>query len=398
VGNIDRGSTFAQKTEPFFLAISADSHITEPPRTYIDRIDPKFRDMAPYVANDPRPGRSGEVFILPDMSPIAMGLVAAAGQDPATMKEDGGFADLHKGGWDPLARLVDQDRDGIAAEMIYPTVGMVLAGHPNRDYVQACSLAYNDWLQEYCDAAPTRLYGLGMTAVRSVEEAIQDFARMKEQGFKGVTMPGGPATEFDYDDPRFDPLWRAAVELDMPISFHVFTGGGSGPIKRDAEGKPLPNNLVPTRGPKITAWNQAIRGCQDIISLFIFGRVFERHPQLKLVCVEGDAGWAPHFAYRMDHVYDRHRKWMGFPAMNKRPGDTFRDNIYLTFQDDWVAFKMTNLCNPRRLMWANDFPHSDATWPWSQEMLEEHTKSLTDQERQWILHDNVKELYNLNVA
>jgi hypothetical protein len=30
--------------------ISADSHITEPPNTYIDRIDAKFRDRAPRVA------------------------------------------------------------------------------------------------------------------------------------------------------------------------------------------------------------------------------------------------------------------------------------------------------------------------------------------------------------
>jgi predicted TIM-barrel fold metal-dependent hydrolase len=46
-------------------------------------------------------------------------------------------------------------------------------------------------------------------------------------------------------------------------------------------------------------------------------------------------------------------------------------------------------------MWANDFPHSDSTWPWSQEMLAEQTKKLSDQEREWILHDNVSELYQL---
>jgi uncharacterized protein len=78
------------------------------------------------------------------------------------------------------------------------------------------------------------------------------------------------------------------------------------------------------------------------------------------------------------------------------PSDYFKQNVYVTFQDDWVAFKMTDLCNPRRLMWANDFPHSDSTWPWSQELLEKHTESLTEQEKNWILRDNVKELYNLN--
>jgi predicted TIM-barrel fold metal-dependent hydrolase len=46
-------------------------------------------------------------------------------------------------------------------------------------------------------------------------------------------------------------------------------------------------------------------------------------------------------------------------------------------------------------MWANDFPHSDSTWPNSQELLAKHTSHLTEQEKNFILHDNVAELYNL---
>ena len=50
-----------------------------------------------------------------------------------------------------------------------------------------------------------------------------------------------------------------------------------------------------------------IRSNQDIMGMLIFGGVFERHPQLALVCVEADAGWAPHWMYRMDHYYMRHQ-------------------------------------------------------------------------------------------
>jgi predicted TIM-barrel fold metal-dependent hydrolase len=72
--------------------------------------------------------------------------------------------------------------------------------------------------------------------------------------------------------------------------------------------------------------------------------------------------------------------------------------VYTTFQDDWVAFRMTDMVNVERLMWANDFPHSDSTWPWSQEMLAEHTAELSDRDRDRILHDNVAELYGLAVG
>jgi predicted TIM-barrel fold metal-dependent hydrolase len=55
------------------------------------------------------------------------------------------------------------------------------------------------------------------------------------------------------------------------------------------------------------------------------------------------------------------------------------------------------MCNIDRLMWANDFPHSDSTWPWSQDVLTEQTKNLTEHERNRICHDNVAELYSLSV-
>jgi len=54
--------------------------------------------------------------------------------------------------------------------------------------------------------------------------------------------------------------------------------------------------------------------------------------------------------------------------------------------------------NWHRLMWANDFPHSDSTWPWSQAMLAEHTTALTDAQRRAILCDNVAELYHIDLA
>src|SRR5689334_10034844 len=95
-----------------YPVISADSHITEPPGTYIDHIDPAWRDKAPRMVDG---GEGvGDVFWVEGMKrPVPMGLVAAAGKPAEEIRVLGQrFDELHRGGWDPDARLADQARDG----------------------------------------------------------------------------------------------------------------------------------------------------------------------------------------------------------------------------------------------------------------------------------------------
>ncbi|HKI75366.1 MAG TPA: amidohydrolase family protein [Pseudomonadales bacterium] len=364
-----------------FPVISADSHITEAPNTYSDFIDAAWKDKAPRIVNK---GDAGDFFQIDGMdNPIALGLVAAAGKRPEEIRVDGSrFEDLHRGGWDPHARLADQARDGVSAEVIYPTVGMMLCNHPNFDYKKACFEAYNRWIANYCGEYPARLLGCGQTTMRSPEEGIEELKTIKSLGLRGVMMPGNPQQE-DYDSPIYDDFWEAAVEFGLPLSFHILTTRNSG------FGQP--------RGPRINSFLSIIRGNQDIMGTLVFGGVFERHPKLKVVCVEADAGWVPHYMYRMDHAFTRHRNWLA-PGieLSKLPSEYFAEHIYTTFQDDWVAFKTADLMNWRRLLWASDFPHSDSTWPWSQELLAKHASDLTDEQQRAILCDNVCELYGID--
>jgi len=362
--------------------ISADSHVTEPPGTYVDRIDPAYRDRAPRLHHD---ATLGDVMLIDNgQSLVPFWLVAAAGRPTEEVRLDSGktFADLHRGGWDPDARLADQDADGVSAEVIYPSVGMLLCNHPDPAYQAACFRAYNLWIAEFCARAPARLIGLGQTALRTPEEGIRDLEEIKRLGLRGVMLPGVPPNA-DYDDPMYAELWDAVVDLGLPPSFHILTSKTDSVLSRHV------------RGPKLNNFMTIIRGNQDIVGTMIFGGVFERHPRLRIVCVEADAGWAPHYMYRADHAYDRHRNWLTAGPLSRRPSEYFREHVYLTFQDDWVAFRTANLMNPERLMWANDFPHSDATWPNSQALLAEHTVHLDDDQRRRILHDNVAELYGI---
>ena len=279
--------------------------------------------------------------------------------------------------------MADQARDGVAAEILYPTVGMVLCNHRDLDYRKACFDAYNRWIAEYCAAHPARLLGIGQTAMRSPEDGIRDLHAIRALGLRGVMMPGMPGVE-DYDSRAYDDFYRAAIDLELPLSFHILTSR---------------EDLTAVRGPRINAFLSVIRGCQDIMGTFVFGGVFERNPKLKVVCVEADAGWVAHYMYRMDHAYKRHRNWLSASQdLSKMPSEYFREHIYTTFQDDWVAFRSADQMNWRRLMWANDFPHSDSTWPWSQEMLAEQSKHLTAEQRRAILCENVADLYSIDLS
>ena len=166
-----------------YPVISADSHITEHPDTYVAHIDAAWKDKAPKMVDG---GERGDVFVIDGMdSPIPMGLVAAGGKPPEELNMAGvKFEDLHRGGWDPTARLADQDTDGIAAEIIYPTVGMLLCNHRDFDYKKACFDAYNRWIAEYCASNSKRLLGCGQTAIlggsrtRTLSDRILNPARL----------------------------------------------------------------------------------------------------------------------------------------------------------------------------------------------------------------------------
>ncbi|MDQ1424848.1 MAG: hypothetical protein QOD72_2346, partial [Acidimicrobiaceae bacterium] len=150
--------------------ISADSHITEAPNTYTDYIDPAYRDTAPHIVST---DDKGDIYVIDGMRrSIPMGLVAAAGVPAEELNQRARYEDLHRSGYDSSYRLEDQRRDGISAELIYPSVGMVLCNHPDFDYKRAAMQAYNRWIAEYCSIDTNRLLPLGQSAMRSPEEGI----------------------------------------------------------------------------------------------------------------------------------------------------------------------------------------------------------------------------------
>ena len=97
--------------------ISADSHVTEPGECYLD-IDPRFRDRAPRADTD---DQMGAVIVIDEgRARIPYGMIAAAGR-PAESIHPYNYVpweELHPGGWDPAARLDEQDQDGVSVEIL----------------------------------------------------------------------------------------------------------------------------------------------------------------------------------------------------------------------------------------------------------------------------------------
>jgi predicted TIM-barrel fold metal-dependent hydrolase len=373
---IDRAPAPALATRP----ISADSHVCEPPDCYTRHMDPKFRADAPHVLRDPA---RGDMFVIKNRPNIPMAFVSGAGRDPKDVGHKfTTYEEFYAGGWEPKARLADQDTDGLAGELLYPSVGMSIGQLEDPDYRHACVWAYNRWLQDFCSYDPSRLVGIGQPAIRTIAEGIKELEQIKAMGHKGIIMPADGKQAQDFHGEMWDPFWEAAADLGLPLGFHIFGGK---------------NDMV-ARGPEINWWNGVMRGVQDIIGTFIFGGVFERHPKLRLVAVECDAGWVPHYSYRMDHVFNRHRYTKKAVPLSKMPSAYLSENVYFTFQDDWTALRVTHLLNDRRLLWANDFPHNDATWPHSQQLLAEQTRDIPADVTRRILRDNTVELYGLGQA
>ena len=67
--------------------LSADSHVTEPPNTYVDYIDSSWKDRAPHLVEHEK---LGAIFVIDGMErPVPMGLIAAAGKPAEEIRVTG---------------------------------------------------------------------------------------------------------------------------------------------------------------------------------------------------------------------------------------------------------------------------------------------------------------------
>jgi predicted TIM-barrel fold metal-dependent hydrolase len=123
--------------------------------------------------------------------------------------------------------------------------------------------------------------------------------------------------------------------------------------------------------------------------------VAERHPALKFVVSEFNAGWIAHWLDRVDQGLLREYRFKREEFTGERPHEVWSRQFYATIEDDRPALLTRELIGVDNLMWGSDYPHVDSTWPSSMAVLDEVFDGVSTEDRQKITHDNVKTLYGI---
>jgi uncharacterized protein len=369
---------------------SCDSHVVEP-REVFSGLEQRFGERAPRIV-DGHQGKKGEFVLLPGSPPIPVGRLGIAGarlDDPRTQERIArGYAGLNPGVRDPHMRLEEQDQDGIVGEVMYPSINLFTFAIPERDVVDAVFQRHNDWVIDYCSAAPERLIGIGCLSLPDVDLALAELKRAAAKGVRGFAIPASVPHEKPYSHPDFDPFWAAAQEFGVPLTMHVFTGATF-----DA-------GLAPWWG--LPAWS--IKGytfvhtgvAASVIDL-ICGGVVERFPGLRFVVSEFETGWVAHFLQRLDHATYRTPS-EAVDYLQMKPSEYFARNFKVTFEDDEAGVRTRDLIGIDSLLWGNDYPHHDAIWPHSMKILGDLFRDVPVEEQERMVWWNTIELYDIDPA
>jgi uncharacterized protein len=81
--------------------------------------------------------------------------------------------------------------------------------------------------------------------------------------------------------------------------------------------------------------------------------------------------------------------------LSLKPSEYFQRQIYATFQKDPLGVQLMAKSVADNIIWANDYPHRDGTWPYSQKVNEEQFAGIDDKIQRKILWENVHRVYGI---
>ena len=387
----------AQSIFDRFDVIDIDTHLTEPADVWTSRVSKKWGDRVPHIRN-----LEGKDLWFVGDTPVGMpGAYSMAGHSGTPPEFRNGYADIPPSMYDAKARLTFMDEEKIHAQILYPNVGGFGAGGFRKvgepELMLECVRAYNDFLLEWCSADPQRLIPVMATPFWDIEASVAEIERCAALGFKAVLMCNQPQ---DHEQPvlrhrHWDPLWSAAQDAEMTLSFHV-GGGDLSDLLNDPADIGFKANFARI---STNAFMDNARCITDIIC----GGVCHRFPKLQMVSVESGAGWIPFVIQALDWQWHNNGVKSEHPEFDLLPSEYFRRQIYASFWFEEQGLAEALAAYPDNILYETDYPHptcqapgpaSSGTHP--QLYAEKSLANVPDSVLQRVLHDTAARLYGIS--
>jgi len=360
-----------------YFMVSADEHVNEPASLWFDRMDKRYHERLPRVVTD---ANGVQWRVCEGYRPDRIRLSHLEGEDQARQRA----------GADPLERLRDMDGDGIDASVLFPNKGLAMWATPDSAFAMAQCRVYNDWVWEVFAPHVARMSPAAALATGDLEGSIAEVERVAALGFRVLTLPCKPiwgahdVEHPNYNLPHFDRLWAAIQDADLPITFHVSTGRD--PRASRGNGGAVINYVSHSLSPTI----------EPVANLCASG-VLSRFPRLRFATIEAGIGWLPWLLTAMDEAYRKHHFWVR-PKLDRLPSEYFRAHGFASFQEDPPGLDLAERYDlVDCLMWGNDYPHHEGTWPHSAEAIERTMARLTDLQRAKVLGLNAARFFGFSV-
>jgi len=128
--------------------VDADGHVLEPADTWLEYLEPSYRDRAIRIVQD----EHGYEVLLIDGQPLKtlrgqLGALGGIEMDTSRLLTRGQLTYAEgspPGAYDPVARLKVMDKEGIDQVLLYPTIGICWEGHvTDGGLATAYTRAYN---------------------------------------------------------------------------------------------------------------------------------------------------------------------------------------------------------------------------------------------------------------
>lgn len=196
------------------------------------------------------------------------------------------------------------------------------------------------------------------------------------------------------------------AEAGIPLNFHIFSGncalgGGFANLtdvssKRFAKAKRIAAQADEDGSEEqlTTVLGLAV-GMSPIVEL-TGGGVLERYPDLRMVVTESECGWLAWLLQAMDQIQER--RFHNMRKLELRASEYFLRQGTVTISDDAVALNNVTLTGTECLMWGNDYPHDEGTFPFSRRPIEEIKSKLDGDAARHVLGGNAARLFGFDLA